>query len=192
MIRGAVAPQGYISYLAPMDAVSLTPCRLSDLEVLRQVSLQTFREAFAAQNDPVDFNSYLREAFSTQKLRREMRNPETRFFFLYFREQLAGYAKINAGMAQTELQDPEALEIERIYVIKSFQGQGLGSWMLQSLKTLALEEGKEYLWLGVWEENKEAIRFYKRHGFVIFGRHPYYIGSDRQMDWMMRLDLEAL
>lgn len=175
-----------------MDAVSLTPCRLSDLEVLRQVSLQTFREAFAAQNDPVDFNSYLREAFSTQKLRREMRNPETRFFFLYFREQLAGYAKINAGMAQTELQDPEALEIERIYVIKSFQGQGLGSWMLQSLKTLALEEGKEYLWLGVWEENKEAIRFYKRHGFVIFGRHPYYIGSDRQMDWMMRLDLEAL
>ncbi len=175
-----------------MDAVSLTPCRLSDLEVLRQVSLQTFREAFAAQNDPVDFNSYLREAFSTQKLRREMRNPETRFFFLYFREQLAGYAKINEGMAQTELQDPEALEIERIYVIKSFQGQGLGSWMLQSLKTLALEEGKEYLWLGVWEENKEAIRFYKRHGFVIFGRHPYYIGSDRQMDWMMRLDLEAL
>ncbi len=175
-----------------MDAVSFTPCRLSDLEVLRQVSLQTFREAFAAQNDPVDFNSYLREAFSTQKLRREMRNPETRFFFLYFREQLAGYAKINAGMAQTELQDPEALEIERIYVIKSFQGQGLGSWMLQSLKTLALEEGKEYLWLGVWEENKEAIRFYKRHGFVIFGRHPYYIGSDRQMDWMMRLDLEAL
>lgn len=191
MFGDSVAPEGCISYLAPMDAPALTPCRPSDIEVLRQVSLQTFREAFAAQNDPADFKSYLKEAFSTQRLQREMRNPESRFFFLTCQEQLAGYAKINTGNAQTELQDPQALEIERIYVKKSCQGQGLGSWMLQRLKTLAREEGKKHLWLGVWEENKEAIRFYKRHGFVIFGRHPYYIGSDRQMDWMMRLDLEV-
>ncbi|MEJ2584567.1 MAG: hypothetical protein P8Z38_05830 [Robiginitalea sp.] len=63
--------------------------------------------------------------------------------------------------------------------------------MLGVLKSLAWKEGKTYLWLGVWEENKEAIRFYKRHGFVTFGKHPYYIGSDRQMDWMMQLVLNA-
>jgi ribosomal protein S18 acetylase RimI-like enzyme len=61
--------------------------------------------------------------------------------------------------------------------------------MLRALQVLAIEEDMEYLWLGVWEENQEAIRFYLRHGFVTFGKHPYYIGSDRQMDWMMRFQL---
>jgi ribosomal protein S18 acetylase RimI-like enzyme len=174
-----------------MESVSLEPCTFSDLSVLREVALETFKEAFAAQNDPEDFETYLREAFSAERLRREMTEPETRFFFLYYRKQLAGYAKINSGKAQTELQDPEALEIERIYVRKPFQGKGLGSWLLEQLTTLARKEGKKYAWLGVWEENIEAIRFYKRHGFVTFGKHPYYIGSDRQMDWMMRLDFNA-
>ena len=172
-----------------MELVSLEPCTFSDLAVLREVALETFKEAFAAQNDPEDFESYLKEAFSEERLRREMTEPETRFFFLYDRKHLAGYAKINSGKAQTEPQDANALEIERIYVRAPFQGKGLGGWLLGKLISLAREEGKTYVWLGVWEENKEAIRFYKRHGFVIFGKHPYYIGSDRQMDWMMRLDL---
>ena len=171
-----------------MESVSLVPCTFSDLAVLREVALETFNEAFAAQNDPKDFQTYLRDAFSAERLRREMSEPETRFFFLYFRKQLAGYAKINTGKAQTELQDPAGLEIERIYIRKPFQGKGLGSWLLGQLTTLGRKEGKKYAWLGVWEENTEAIRFYKRHGFVTFGKHPYYIGSDRQMDWMMRLD----
>lgn len=174
-----------------MELVTLKPCTLSDLEILRQVSLETFREAFANQNDPSHFEAYLREAFSIEGLRREMENPAARFFFLYYGGKLAGYVKINGANAQTELQDPEALEIERIYVRKPFQGKGLGSWLLDEIKSLGREEGKKYLWLGVWEENGEAIRFYKRHGFVTFGKHPYYIGSDRQMDWLMQLDLMA-
>lgn len=174
-----------------MEPVTLEPCTLADLEVLRQVSLETFREAFAAQNDPEDFETYLREAFSIERLRREAENPETRYFLLYWGDRLAGYVKLNSGKSQTELQDPEALEIERIYVRKALQGKGLGSWLLERMKSLGREEGKKYLWLGVWEENREAIRFYERHGFVTFGKHPYYIGSDRQMDWMMRLELDA-
>lgn len=174
-----------------MEPVTLEPCTLADLETLRQISLLTFREAFAAQNDPGDFETYLRDAFSMERLRREVEHPDTRFFFLYYGESLAGYAKLNAGSAQTELQDPEALEIERIYVRKPFQGKGLGSWLLERLRFLGRQEGKMYLWLGVWEENMEAIRFYERHGFVTFGKHPYYIGSDRQMDWMMRLELNT-
>ena len=174
-----------------MESATLDPCTLTDLEDLRQVSLETFKEAFEAQNNPEDFRVYLGEAFSAERLRVEMANPESRFFFLRHQGQQAGYAKINKGEAQTELQDPEALEIERIYIRKPFQGMGLGSWMLGRLVALARKEAKKYVWLGVWEENKEALRFYQRHGFVTFGKHPYYIGSDRQMDWMMRLDLSA-
>ena len=83
----------------------------------------------------------------------------------------------------------ESMELERIYVLKEFQGLGHGERILNKVKRLAVEAGKSFLWLGVWEKNTRAIKFYEKHGFVKFGTHPYYIGSDKQTDWLMRFDL---
>ena len=175
--------------LGVMEAPRMTRCRPSDLEKLRRLSVSTFTEAFSAHNDPDDFREYLRQAFDPGQLSKELLNPESQFHFLWSGAVLAGYCKLNTGQAQTELQHPDGMEIERIYIRKAFQGRGLGSWMLERLKAMASQMGKTYLWLGVWEANLDAIRFYERHGFTTFGKHPYYIGSDRQMDWMMRLEL---
>jgi ribosomal protein S18 acetylase RimI-like enzyme len=172
-----------------MDSVELKSIDIRHLQELKRLGKQTFTEAFARVNNPEDFAQYLKEAFSVKTLSSELLNPESRFFFLYSNGQLCGYSKINTGTAQTELQEVESMEIERIYVLKTHQGRGLGAWMLNRFKAMALDEQKRYLWLGVWEENHDAIRFYKQHGFVTFDKHPYYVGSDRQMDWMMRLDL---
>jgi len=172
-----------------MNAVELIPIASRELEDLKRIGIETFTESFAGVNNPEDFKKYLEEAFDLKTLRRELLNPESRFFFLYEEGIRVGYSKINTGKAQTELREPGGMEIERIYVLKRHQGRGLGTWMLKRFQTLARAEGKSYLWLGVWEENHAAIRFYKQHGFVTFDKHPYYVGSDRQMDWMMRLDL---
>ena len=174
-----------------METFRFTPCTAADLETLRDLSVTTFREAFEAQNDPDDFRHYLETAFSQDRLREELAHPHMHFYFAWEGDRLAGYCKLNSGPAQTELQEPEGLEIERIYVPASFQGQGVGARMLNEIASLARKGGKRYLWLGVWQQNPGAIRFYERHGFVIFGEHPYYIGSDRQMDWMMRRKLEV-
>jgi ribosomal protein S18 acetylase RimI-like enzyme len=173
-----------------MDSIRLEQIEVSHLAQLQQIGTETFTEAFAGANNPEDFRQYLEEAFDADRLRRELTNPESRFFFLYDGGHLIGYSKINTGQAQTELKDPDGMEIERIYVRGAAQGRGLGTWMLDRLKAIARAEGMSYLWLGVWEENHDAIRFYKQHGFVTFGKHPYYVGSDRQMDWMMRFQME--
>lgn len=179
------------AYLWVVDTATLRLCRTEDLQALASLSRETFAHAFAALNNPLDFQRHLEEAFNPERLRAELGDPGTRFYFLYQGAHRAGYMKVNTGQAQTELREPEGMEVERLYVQADFQGRGLGSWMLQQARHLALKEGKRYLWLGVWEKNLAAIRFYERHGFVIFDKHPYYIGSDRQMDWMMRLDLEG-
>ena len=45
-----------------------------------------------------------------------------------------------------------------------------------------------FLWLGVWQKNNAAIRFYERLGFTKFSTHPYFIGKDKQIDWLMKLN----
>ncbi|WP_373075598.1 GNAT family N-acetyltransferase, partial [Zeaxanthinibacter enoshimensis] len=68
----------------------------------------------------------------------------------------------------------------------------IGAEILSRVKKMAIAEDKQYLWLGVWEENRDAIRFYEKQGFVKSGMHPYYIGNDKQMDWVMKADLHNI
>jgi ribosomal protein S18 acetylase RimI-like enzyme len=45
------------------------------------------------------------------------------------------------------------------------------------------------MWLGVWEENPRAIRFYQKLGFVEFGEHIFQLGDDAQRDVLMKKKL---
>ncbi|MEA1786397.1 GNAT family N-acetyltransferase [Arenibacter sp. GZD96] len=167
-------------------------CTLADLEAVSKLSKSTFCTAFEAQNNPEDFKTYVEFAFDKKKLKQELLCVHSSFYFAYYNDILAGYFKTNESTAQTDLKIEEALEIERIYVTKDFQGKGLGHNMIQYIKQIAFAKEKRFLWLGVWEKNTKAIAFYQREGFIQFGTHPYSIGTDQQTDWLMRLDLLTL
>lgn len=169
--------------------LSFKKCVLGDLEVLVHISRSTFIEAFEKDNDPEDFETYIEFAFEKDKLEKELKDENASFYFIYEGINLVGYFKMNINEAQTDLKTMDAVELERIYVVNGHQGKGIGEKMLQKAKDLSMKTGKTYLWLGVWEHNKSAIKFYEKHGFSKFGMHPYYIGKDRQTDWLMQFDL---
>lgn len=167
-------------------------CKQEDLQKLATVSKKTFCEAFEKDNDPEDFNLYISKAFAVEQISGELKNPNTIFYFAYNEEILVAYFKLNEKDAQTDLMLSDSMELERIYVLSEFQGKRIGERLLEKIKTIALDANKSFLWLGVWENNVKAIQFYQRNGFVKFGTHPYYIGKDKQTDWLMRCDLTNL
>ncbi|WP_190810493.1 GNAT family N-acetyltransferase [Flagellimonas sp. S3867] len=169
--------------------LKLQRCVIEDLEKLVTISKATFIDAFEKDNNPADFESYINEAFSSERLRSELENKNTRFYFVFSGHELIGYLKLNKGPAQSDIKDDQSLELERIYVIQQFQGKGIGNWLLQQVIQIARNEASNYVWLGVWQKNQAAVRFYLRHGFQKFDTHPYYIGKDKQTDWLMRLNL---
>ena len=166
--------------------ITFRKCVAGDLHALHALSCQTFSDAFAHLNTPDNMARYLNGAFHPDKLASELENAQSRFDFLYADGALAGYIKCNTDGAQTDVFDPSALEIERIYVKKAFQGQGLGGALIARACDSARSLGKTFVWLGVWEKNAGAIRFYERHGFVSVGQHAFYLGDDAQTDIVMR------
>ena len=164
-------------------------CTENDLQGLVEISTKTFISAFEKQNDPDDFKAYINKSFGKEQLKKELLHPNVRFYFVYKGNTLVGYFKLNFKDAQTEPLGNKSIEIERIYVLDEFQGQQIGKQMLLKIIEIAKQEQSTFLWLGVWEKNTSAIRFYERYGFLKFDTHPYYIGNDKQTDWLMRLDL---
>lgn len=168
------------------------PCTRADVPVLAQLGRQTFSEAFQHQNNAVDFQNYLNKAFSTEQVAQEMATAGSTFYLAYKRGVRCGYFKVNCNGAQTDLKSADSMELERIYVLASFQGQGIGTEILTHVMGLAREDKKRVLWLGVWERNPKAIALYQRMGFKKFGEHPYFIGNDKQTDWLMRKEIHKL
>lgn len=159
------------------------------MDLLSNISRETFIDAFEKQNNPDDFQDYIKKAFSFSTLNDELHNAASHFFYIYMQEELIGYFKLNEFEAQTELKEKQGIELERIYIIKAYQGRSLGTKTLVKIMEMPSLKEKEYIWLGVWEHNVDAIRFYEKHGFIKFDSHPYYIGSDKQTDWLMRKEL---
>lgn len=163
----------------------LTECTLDDLHELQTISIVTFTETFKDQNSPEHLKAYLDEAYDLDKLKKELKNPSSRFYFIYVDQQVAGYLKLNTDAAQTEPMGADSLEVERIYVKKAFQRYGLGKQLLNKAFEMAVEQNKKRIWLGVWEENANAIAFYRKKGFVQTGSHSFYMGDDEQVDLIM-------
>lgn len=167
----------------------LRNCTTKDFETLRELSIRTYYETFAHLNTAEDMAAYLEDAFNVEGLTQEFNDPNSSFYFLYADGRLAGYLKLNEAPSQTDINDAESLEIERIYVSSEFQGAGLGRYLMEQAIAIANERNKKYVWLGVWEKNEKAIRFYKKNGFYEIGTHKFVMGEDVQTDYIMRKDL---
>ncbi len=60
---------------------------------------------------------------------------------------------------------------------------------MNEILSIAVQQEKDTLWLGVWKENSKAISFYKKWGFEIFDECDFVLGNDLQKDWLMKKGL---
>ncbi|WP_226037422.1 GNAT family N-acetyltransferase [Aquibacillus saliphilus] len=165
--------------------ISINKCTFQDLRILQEISYETFNETFKHQNSQKNINAYLEKAFNLKQLEKELSNISSQLFFVYYRNEVAGYLKLNTNDAQSEEMGVESLEIERIYIKSKFQKHGLGKYLLNKAFEIAVTRNKKKIWLGVWEKNENAIAFYKKMGFVQAGVHSFYMGDEEQMDLIM-------
>lgn len=172
-----------------MQPITLKKLTTQDLLPLQQIGKQTFYETFAGDNSPEDMEKYLDESFAISKLTAEINNANSEFYFAQIENNVLGYLKLNWGNTQTEEQDQNALEIERIYVLKEFHGKSVGQTLFDKAIEVAKAKKANYVWLGVWEENHRAIQFYQKNGFIAFDKHIFQLGTDKQTDILMKLIL---
>tara|TARA_R110002124_G_scaffold114935_3_gene270530 strand:- start:11 stop:532 length:522 start_codon:yes stop_codon:yes gene_type:complete len=173
-----------------MNPIEIIKITISDITELQRIGQQTFQETFVDSNSEENMKSYLEEGFSLEKLTREVKNENSEFYFAKIDNEVIAYLKVNYGESQTELKDNKSLEIERIYVSKEFHGKNVGQLLYNKAIEVAEQRGSEYVWLGVWEQNPRAIRFYEKNGFAVFDKHIFKLGNDEQIDILMKLKLK--
>jgi len=173
-----------------MNGMEVYQVQKADLLALQEISRQTFLDTFAEVNTKEDMSQYLEVNLSLDQLAEELNNPSTSFYFVKSNNEILAYLKLNEAKAQTEKREVPSMEIERIYVRSEFQNRGVGQFLLDFSVELTKVKQLKLIWLGVWEYNVRAIRFYERNRFQFFGKHSFILGSDEQTDLLMERHLD--
>ena len=170
-----------------MDNLIIKECSLKDIEKIKYISEKTFYETFSDENTKEDMENYLRDNFSYAQVESEIRNNYSRFYIVENNEEVVAYMKLNFDKAQTESGHDCTLEVQRIYVLKEFKGKSIGKLLVQKAIEIGKSNNLNYIWLGVWENNINAIKFYEKLGFQKFDTHIFKLGDDEQIDNLMKL-----
>jgi diamine N-acetyltransferase len=156
-----------------------------DAAALAAFAARTFAETFAGDNPAADMRLHLSRAYGIAQQTAELTSPAVITLLAEDEGRLVGYAQVRYGPAPPCVQPADAIELHRFYVDAPAHGKGVAQRLMAAVRDAARTAGARHLWLGVWERNARAIRFYAKCGFVDVGSHDFVLGTDRQTDRVM-------
>lgn len=174
-----------------MPEIDIRQAGPADAKILTDLAYTTFWDAFAhhPKNAPEDLNHYMRQAFNLEQISAELEEGRNVFLIAEIEDETAGYAKIILDSIEPGISAERPVELSRLYSHQKHLGQGVGQSLMDACFERARRDGRDVMWLGVWEYNPRARRFYEKNGFRVVGRHVFQLGSDAQTDMLMQKEM---
>lgn len=172
-----------------MNNLKIRQADAADDKLISTLGAVTFYEAYFEQDDAGDLAHYIHESFNPEKIAAELADSNATFFIVYRNDRAVGYAKMREGSKYECVTSENAVELQRIYIVERVFGTGVGEHLLKFCLDKARRRGFDTLFLGVWQENKRAVRFYEKHGFRTAGTITFPYGETVGTNWVMEIDL---
>ncbi|WP_223549706.1 GNAT family N-acetyltransferase [Pseudomonas sp. A-B-19] len=154
--------------------INIREATKADLNVLREVGCETYREHFSAIWSLAGMQGFLNQDFSPCTLGKSLESSASHLWLIASDEsgRVVGFSKVNWS-TPAPLTGTVGAELQKIYFLKSVAGRGYGKQLLHFICNRAIERGERLLWLDVLKTNSNARRFYEGFGFQEVGEIPF-------------------
>lgn len=169
--------------------IEIREATVQDIPAVRTVAISSYRDTFDQYNTPENMNAFLEQAYNLEALQKEFSEANSRLFLACEGEDVVGFVRLRESEEAEKELGSNTLELQRLYIETRAQGKSAGKLLMEKALAYAMEKKYEWLWLGVWERNFKAQRFYAHWGFEKFSEHTFWMGEDPQVDWMMKKTL---
>ncbi|MBN2977337.1 GNAT family N-acetyltransferase [Pseudomonas lactucae] len=169
--------------------INIRAATQADLDTLRAVGCETYREHFSTLWSPAGMQDFLSQDFSSDSLSRSLDLPDRHSWLIASDEDGTplGFSKVNWS-TPAPITEEAGAELQKIYFLKSAAGRGYGKQLLQFICDQAVQRGEHFLWLDVLKSNSHAQRFYQGFGFRPIGELPF--STDLEKIGMVVMGLE--
>ncbi|MDX5330355.1 MAG: GNAT family N-acetyltransferase [Caulobacteraceae bacterium] len=169
--------------------IEITRAGAADDQALSLIGATTFLETYADLLPGEDIVTHCRTLHGADYYR-DWLSDDSRLAWIARNASGAPVGYLTAGPPDLPVDTRSAdLEINRIYVLATLKGQGLGRRLLDSAAEAARELEVTRLVLGVFGRNQAAQAFYARLGFRQIGVRQFQVGASLHDDLVLGLDL---
>lgn len=163
-------------------------CTQKHRAVLTEIGATTFYDSYRHENTEADMQAYIANTYTIEKLAQNLSNSNIVYFLAYNHLGDVGYIKLLLKQTNPKLQGKNA-EIEKIYVRQVFHGKGAAQQLMQFAIDYCKQQNYKNMYLGVWQENHKALKFYSKIGFKTFDTRTFQLGERLCDDFMLNLEL---
>ncbi len=171
----------------PADNVRIDgPTPAVSADVLSALGAETFIQSFGHLYAAADLEKFLKDKHGADTYQRLLMNPECAIWVAYSgADEAIGY--LVAGPCDLPVDDlPSGSgELMRFYILRKFQGGGLGGRMLD-LALSWLHEQFDHVYLSVYSKNLKAQRLYARYGFEKIQKYFFMVGEHADPEFIMK------
>ena len=170
-----------------MYEITLRRITLQDVPALSFIAKKTFYDTFTGTCTQDDMNDFLEKFYNEYTLAAEVAESTFQYFFAEVNEEIVGYILFSdSEISFDEIKGSTALELKRLYVLNEYHGKGVAHYIINYFLDYAMAQGYDVAFLGVWEHNLRAQKFYNKHGFILSTHtHDFPIGNTPQTDVYM-------
>ena len=123
-------------------------------------SIQSYVDVYRRQVREIGLRAFNKDVWPSFVSVLHEANPHS--CVVKYNDVVVGFALLSYGAERNNL--PRGLEIAFLAIDEEYQGNGLGSGLLEYIKTL----NYQHFWLYVAYSNPDARRLYERHGFNVW------------------------
>ena len=171
------------------DNISIRKASVDDAVLISVLASTTFYEAYFEQDESSNLAGYIHESFDIETVQAEIEDPRSTFFLIFLGGKAVGYARLIDDSTTDGVADDRVVELKRIYILERLWGAGIGDRLLVRCIETARKRGFQTIWLGVWEENQRAQRFYAKYGFCQIGTVTFPYGDVDGTNLVLQLSL---
>ena len=157
---------------------------------LLPVARQIFSETFSHLYDQSAFELFCDQTYALDgPMAKDLADSTIQWCMAVVDGEPIGYAKLTPLRAPAPNPKEGALELQQIYVLSPWHGQGVAEQLMDWCLKTAREAGASELYLTVFDHNERAKRFYARHGFEEVGNCTFTLGDRVEDDRVWRKSL---
>lgn len=172
--------------------ITLRPAVAADAEPLARLAHQSFVDAFAHFYRPEDLQQFLDEWKTPAVYAAAIADPDTAIRLAEVDGKLAAYCLLKRGYVMDDHPYPRPARpvfLSQLYCAGEMTGHGLGKRLMDWALDQARAWQADSLSLSVYSENPGAQRFYQRYGFAKVADTEFWVGSQRDEEYLYELRL---
>ena len=148
--------------------MKLLKATLKDCNILQEICKESYSQNFYSHWIDNGLETFLEKEFNLKKIISDLKNRNIKFYFIIYKSEVIGFAKISFNVDFFSLQN--VAELDKIYVLPAYKNLGIGKFAIAELIKIIKKRSMKKLYLCVLETNISAIRFYEKMGFVFHSK----------------------